>query len=773
MRARRARGRRDRRRMGRGRLPALLIAAALATDAWAVRPIIWTEGATGPRLGDADAVAFTAQNAIVLAPRVEDLAPQPASDAKTVETATSDSVSDPLVWCEALDSKGNVYLGTGHAGRILKVDAHGEISVLGSLPEPEVTAVLVSHEGEIFAATSPNGAIYKLAKDGTPAVLYEPEERYIWALAQDASGNLYAGTGEKGKIFRVTPKGEGTLFYDSTEPHITALIAERGGSLLAGSDGTGKIYRIGQDQNAVVLYDSSYREIAALAEDGSGQIYAAAVAAGAGEIPPPAPRILVRPPEAEAPIAPRDDTNPVKPEGPGLGRDRDREPFEAEFEGGAMPTTQARTVHEGGGAIFRISTNGRVEEMWRSSFEVPYALAAASDGAVYAGTGEPARLLRLEGKGRAVVLSKFPQAQLTDLALDAGGRIFAATSNSGGAYRITRDLAEQGSYASPVRDAFARAAWGRIRWDALVSAGQKIEIQTRSGNSSLPDDTWSAWSRGYTDADGSEIASPPARFIQWRAQLARSGSAASPLLRSVTVTYLPQNRAPTIRELRLLTLDEAPPPGDGEESLLPPCGGPPPATPATPAGSSPKPPDAAAAHARTLVWHAEDPDDDRLVFRLLAQREGSETWIPVGSDLGESTCAFDQTTLGEGRYRLKAIASDAPANFAGEALESEIVVEGVVLDLFPPTLTRLPSLGRSGFAEVQATDALSPIASAEIQRADRTIAAARPADGVLDSKNERLILELPPGTRPEGLRLRVKDAAGNESVLELGAPTAK
>lgn len=755
------RGARHRPIAGRGRLAAFLLGAALAAPAWAVRPILWTEGATGPRLGDADAVAYTTQNAIVLAPRVEDLAPQPTTGAQSVEIATSDSVSDPLVWCEALDSKGNIFLGTGHSGRILRVTARGEISVLASLPEPEVTALLVSRAGDVFAATSPNGAIYKLGKDGTSAVFYEPEERYIWALTEDASGYLYAGTGEKGKIFRITSKGEGSLYYDSTEPHITALITERGGSLLAGSDGTGKIYRIGKDQKAVVLYDSNYREIADLAEDGSGQIYAAAVAAGAGEIPPPAPRILVRPSE-EAPISTRDDTSPVKPDGPGLGgRDRDREPFEAEWEGGTPPSSQTRVAREGGGAIFRISTGGRVEELWRSSSDVPYALAATSEGAVYAGTGEPARLLRLEEKGRAIVLSMFPQAQLTDLALEPSGKIFAATSNSGGAYRITRDLAQQGSYASPVRDAFARAAWGRIRWDSQVSAGQKIEIQTRSGNSSVPDDTWSSWSGAYGDPEGSEISSPAARFIQWRARLARSGSAGSPLLRSVTLTYLPQNRAPKVRELRLLTFDEAPPPSEGEEAPLPSCAGPPQAP-----GSVKAP-----ARARTLIWHAEDPDDDRMVFRLMAQREGSDTWLPVGSDLVEASCAFDQTVLGEGRYRLKAIASDAPSNFAGQALESEALAEGVVLDLSPPSLVKLAA--RGGVVEVQANDALSPIASAEIQTAERTIAAARPADGVLDSKSERLILELPPGTNPEGLRLRVKDTAGNESILELGEGVSK
>ena len=31
----------------------------------------------------------------------------------------------------------------------------------------------------------------------------------------------------------------------------------------------------------------------------------------------------------------------------------------------------------------------------------------------------------------------------------------------------------------------------------------------------------------------------------------------------------------------------------------------------------------------------------------------------------------------------------------------------------------------------------------------------------------------PPGVKPEGLRLRVKDTAGNESTLELGSASSK
>src|SRR5207247_9980568 len=139
-----------------------------------------------------------------------------------------------------------------------------------------------------------------------------------------------------------------------------------------------------------------------------------------------------------------------------------------------------------------------------------------------------------------VVVASFPRAQLARLAADREGRVYAATSNSGAAYRVARELCETGSYESPVRDAGPRARWGKLRWDAEVGAGQKIEMQTRSGNSSIPDETWTAWSGVYASPEGSDIASAPGRYIQWRAHLVRSSQGSStPVLRSVGVSYLP------------------------------------------------------------------------------------------------------------------------------------------------------------------------------------------------------------------------------------------
>src|SRR6185437_1333858 len=99
------------------------------------------------------------------------------------------------------------------------------------------------------------------------------------------------------------------------------------------------------------------------------------------------------------------------------------------------------------------------------------------------------------------------------------------------------------------RDAGTVATWGAIRWRA--SGSQKdVQLFTRSGNTATPDDTWSPWSSAYTHEGGEPIASPKARYLQWRAVLTSPGSSGDgPVLTSVTAAYLPRNLRPIVSSI--------------------------------------------------------------------------------------------------------------------------------------------------------------------------------------------------------------------------------
>ncbi len=79
---------------------------------------------------------------------------------------------------------------------------------------------------------------------------------------------------------------------------------------------------------------------------------------------------------------------------------------------------------------------------------------------------------------------------------------------------------------------------GANQWQTLTSqrslpTGSAISFETRSGGTSKPDASWSAW---QPVAAGGAIASPAARFIQYRASMTSSGFA-TPTLERVQITY--------------------------------------------------------------------------------------------------------------------------------------------------------------------------------------------------------------------------------------------
>src|SRR5215831_2438770 len=181
-----------------------------------------------------------------------------------------------LVWSTVADSKGNVYLGTGHDGKIFKVDPSGKGAMLVRLSELDDLSLAVDDKDVLYAGTAPDGKVYKI-ENGVAKEFFDPKAKYIWSLVFDKQGRLLVGTGDKGIIYRVTPDGKGTSFYDTDETHIVAMTLDRDGNIIAGGDPKGYIYRITPEGKAFVLYDSGLREIHSVAVAPNGTIYAAAL----------------------------------------------------------------------------------------------------------------------------------------------------------------------------------------------------------------------------------------------------------------------------------------------------------------------------------------------------------------------------------------------------------------------------------------------------------------------------------------------------------------
>jgi hypothetical protein len=94
--------------------------------------------------------------------------------------------------------------------------------------------------------------------------------------------------------------------------------------------------------------------------------------------------------------------------------------------------------------------------------------------------------------------------------------------------------ATAGTFTSRVLDSGPGAnVWGTLAADRKLPGGSGITFQTRSGATRTPDASWSAW---QPIGAGGAIASPAARFIQYRAQFTGDGMS-TPTLERVTVSY--------------------------------------------------------------------------------------------------------------------------------------------------------------------------------------------------------------------------------------------
>lgn len=722
------------------------------SPALAVSPVLWTvETFEDFDRGKPDGAAVAAAGELVLAPTIRPLRIPPF-----------DTAPEPFLWSQAVDSKGTLYVGGGSGGRIYRVPRGGQGSLYYETGDLAVHALAVDRSDVLYAATSPQGKIYRITGEGKGDIHYAPDDRYIWSLAVGAGGELYAATGERGIIYRIPSRGKAEVHFDSEEFHIVSLAVQSDGALLAGTDGKGLLYRITGPGKATVLYDSPLREINAIAIDPKGVIYASAIGIE-GDLPAPS---LPQPPAAPAPREAEPPGAPVQPPVPIPGIESGPTATVTVIASAAPgPAPQSSPRSE----VYRIDPDGTVGIVWSSQDEVAYSLLIEGSGRPLIGTGEPARIRALGAPRESTLLARLAESQVTSMVQGPGQQVFAASSNVGRIYLLDGAAAETGTYVSPTRDAQTLSRWGRISWRATIPSGGRVEVSTRSGNSTIPDGTWSEWSPAYGNPDGSPVQSPPARYLQWRARLARSSGGASPSLQAVAVAYVPSNLPPEIRKIAVLppgvvrersAFVPDPDPGDlaftgirvGPDGVAAP-------------GLNVNLPDKKVyvRGMRALEWEAEDPNRDPLVFDLSFRGEGESVWKPLARGVREPYFAFDSMQLPDGLYRARVEASDAGANPPGQGKAAALTGDPFLVDNTPPAVqVTIRKTGKEVAVEVAAADGVGPIARAEYSLDAARWVPIAPADGVPDSRSETYAVNLG-ALRPgeHTVIVKVTDLLGN------------
>jgi hypothetical protein len=712
--------------------------------------------------GRFEGVSLSREGRIALAPRLD-----------TVLTA-----DQPVIWSVAQGQDGTIYASTGHRGRVYQIDKAGRSSVLWTADQPEVFALAVSPAGDLYAATSPNGKIYKII-NGQAVEFFDPKSTYIWSLAFRRDGVLYAGTGDQGVVFRVDQSGKGEVYYATGQTNITSLAVDAQGRVLAGSEPNGIIYRIEAANRAFALYDATLPEIRAILPAGDGSLYIAAQGGGGAR------RAVTSGTAGQTPYAASQITAPgttvtVTEEEVQAGLD-----IRARTEAGrtslaAAPqvSSQFTTISDFPGversALYRIRTDNTVESIWSSKDESVYDLLVYGGQLVFT-TDSHGRIYQASMDGKVTLLAQTNESEATRL-LDSPTGLLIATADAGKLYRLSSDKASKGVYESPVHDAGTVARWGRLSWIAESAKDSRLAFRTRTGNSMRPDQTWSDWSAALADPVGSPIQSPNARYIQWKAELTGSTDA-SPILDSVTLAYLPQNTPPVVKNITISTQfgaassqarAAASPSVSSSYSITVTESGEVP--PQTSAGTPTQSLTRSSVRQMQVTWQAEDPDNDRLDFRLEFRGEGEREWKMVKENLRESSLILDSDTLADGRYMFRVTASDAPDNTAGTARTAEFVSAPVLVDNTPPLITTgAPRrTGERVEVEFDVTDAASSLRRAEYSVDAGFWMPAEAADGIFDSQHEQVrvrVEKLPAGEHL--ITLRVYDSAENAGLAKV------
>ncbi len=564
------------------------------------------------------------------------------------------------------DAAGNVYFGTGSEGHIYKIGENSKVTLFCDIDTFAVTGLICDGEGGLLAATSPGGKVYQVSSDGSAEVYCELPVDYLWAIGKTAQGKITLCTGSEGKLYEVQGPGKYSEVCKLAQAHILCMAAD-GEFTYLGTASQGVVYRLSADGRYTALFDAKDKDITAIAVP--------KLAEQAGN------RIYV-----------------------------------------------ATASGKSGGGVYEVSADGAALLLYEDKKTPVYAL-ACMDGALYAGTGDEGKLLCIIDKDHHSVAYDSDNAYITCLQPINGRELYVGTTNQGGLLHVDTARATEGWLESSVLDAKRIAQWGQLQWQVEIRGDASARAATRSGSNSDPtDSSWSGWSRPMENGQGGMTQSPPARYLQYRLDLARTKAEDTVAVSRVAIAYLPANQAPELKIKK---------PSEGD----------------------------VVSEECSISWDATDPDSDTLVTHIYYRELGKTDWQSVTDEPEEETYDWDTTDLKSGHYQLRIVADDGASN-PGQALSDTATVELLTIDNDEPQIwvDTIEARGDKLFVSGVAADDLVKVAEVCYRLEERWYA-ARAVDGLYDTRHESFDLQIPLPREKAEIAIRARDAAGNEGSI--------
>jgi len=318
--------------------------------------------------------------------------------------------------------------------------------------------------------------------------------------------------------------------------------------------------------------------------------------------------------------------------------------------------------------------------------------------------------LVIDGHGVYAQLAKAGSAQITGISRASNGKVYLCTANPGKVFSLGPEYEAEGTFESQSFDAKLFSQWGRLEWwgppattatakNAKESKEPRLEFYVRTGNTEDPGKEWSGWFGPYTTTDA-PIEAPSARFLQWKAVIhdGRPGDG----IDWVSVAYLPKNVAPVIDGIAMqdpgvraqaplgivvqpgnVTLKQPPAPNPNPGMTVVNVN-----QPAAqkfelqPQGTQQK-------GYQSVLWSAHDDNEDELKYAIYFRGENQRDWLLLKENLDQRFYSWDTSSMPDGAYYLKIVASDAPSNPPELALTTERESERFEVDNTTPTIGKI------------------------------------------------------------------------------------
>jgi len=692
----------------------LFAAAALIFSQWeamAVTPQVWRTSTYDEfAVGEVEKVSIHHPGEIRLAP----------------SSKAYSKIKDPSVWSlvESPDGK-TLYAGTGNKAKIYKIAvdpkaATAEAVLFADLDGSAVHAMLPAGNGSLYAGVSPSGTVFKIDPEGAVKLVGSTDEKYIWGMTTDATGDLILGTGDKGLLVKMKLDGKTSTLLKTKEKHILSMISEKDGKLYFGTAPKGWVAVLDEENDFRILYDSDLSETKALARGEDGALYAAVL-----------PEIKVEPKRDSAQAA-----------------------------------ASAQNKKNKNSELVRISPEGTPRTLLTTDNAAINTLYKGEDG-LLVGTGDEGKLFGLGYRDNLDLIAELGAGEILAITPRKGGGVWLATGNPAAIHAFPIGTGKGGTFASDPLDAKVTSIWGAATWKASVPEDVTLELQTRSGNTEEPDDNWSDWSDPIP-LEG-KVASPPARFLQWRAKFGGNDKGESATIHEVEIVHQQANQPPVIESVQVGGANSKASGGaakgggsNGDEKK----GG----------GTSSRVTSAkkAADTKVSLSWKAADSNGDTLINDVHYRRVGETLWKEIETDLAEAKYIWDTAALPDGDYEIKISVSDRLSNPPGGKGQDEWISEPTRVDKTAPEVVEWKNQSDPGtIFEVDAVvrDKTSRLSAAEylIDGDEEERVPLFPEDGILDSSEENFeiaVEDLEAGEH--SLTLRVRDEQGNigtESIV--------